>query len=216
MLDAFLNYLQEIDPIWIHFFLIFSTFTENVFPPWPGDTFIVFAGFLIYHNIISPITTYISTAIGNFIGAYLMYFMGQKILNLAHKIHDQIKIKWISNLLEAMISEDQMKKTEKWFNKWGFLFVVLSRFSAGIRYFVSIIAGITKMNLFLFSFGFLIGILIWNSLLLAGGYLLGENWKKILEWLKMYNLVISLIIIIGILIFILYRKKKQKHSNLYE
>jgi membrane protein DedA with SNARE-associated domain len=104
-----------------------------------------------------------------------------------------------------------MKKTEQWFDKWGFLFVVFSRFSAGIRYFVSIVAGITKMNLFLFSLGFLIGILIWNSLLLFGGYLLGENWKQILEWLRVYNIIITLLILLGITIFILYRRQKSKH-----
>jgi len=210
MLENFLSYLQQIDPIWIHLFLILSTFTENVFPPWPGDTFIVFAGFLMYHNIISPISTFISTTIGNFLGAYLMYFLGQKILQFAHTIHKKIRIKFISNLLESMISDNQMKKTEQWFEKWGFLFVVFSRFSAGIRYFVSIVAGITKMNIFLFSFAFLIGLLVWNSLLLFGGYLLGENWKQILEWLRIYNIFITLFIVLGITIFILYRKQKPK------
>jgi membrane protein DedA with SNARE-associated domain len=211
MLENILNYLLQIDPIWIHLFLVFSTFTENVFPPWPGDTFIVFAGFLMYHDILSPVATYISTTIGNFLGAYLMYFLGQKILQFAHSIHKKIHIKFLSNLLESMIADDQMKKTEQWFDKWGFLFVVFSRFSAGIRYFVSIVAGIIKMNIFLFSFSFLIGILIWNSLLLFGGYLLGENWKQILEWLRVYNIIITLLILLGITIFILYRRQKSKH-----
>jgi membrane protein DedA with SNARE-associated domain len=210
-MEFLLNFLQKIDPIWIHLFLIFSTFTENVFPPWPGDTFIVFAGFLMYHKVISPLTTYVSTTLGNFLGAYLMYFMGQKILEFAHFIHKKIKIKFLANLLESMISEEQMEKTQIWFNKWGFLFVVLSRFSAGIRYFVSIVAGITKMNFLLFSFGFLLGILIWNTLLFFGGYLLGENWKIILEWLKMYNILISIFIIM-IIFFIIYKKRTHKHS----
>jgi membrane protein DedA with SNARE-associated domain len=137
--------------------------------------------------------------------------MGQKILEFAHFIHKKIKIKFLANLLESMISEEQMEKTQIWFNKWGFLFVVLSRFSAGIRYFVSIVAGITKMNFLLFSFGFLLGILIWNTLLFFGGYLLGENWKIILEWLKMYNILISIFIIM-IIFFIIYKKRTHKHS----
>lgn len=205
MTEYLIDYIKNLNEFWIYLFLIFSTYTENVFPPWPGDTFIVFAGFLIYHDVLKPLETYLVTTIGNLLGAYTMYFLGEFILKLAHSVHKKLKIGWLSKILESMISDEQMKKAKYWFDKWGFLFVVLSRFSAGIRYFVSIIAGLTKMNFFIFSLAFFIGILIWNTLLFAGGYLLGENWSKILEWLKMYNIVIGVIILL-IIIFVIYNK----------
>lgn len=209
MIDSIIEFLIKVDPIWIYLFLIFSTFTENVFPPWPGDTFIVFSGFLMYYKILNPTMTFFITTLGNFIGAYLMYFLGEKILEFAHKSHQKIKFNFLRRLLENIISEENKIKTEALFKKWGFWFVLVSRFSAGIRYFVSIIAGITKMNLFVFSFAFFLAILIWNSLLFLGGYLLADNWKKVLEWLKYYNFTIGLIIflIIVLIIYIIYKKK---------
>ncbi|MFN3604490.1 MAG: DedA family protein [Leptonema sp. (in: bacteria)] len=183
---------------------MFSTFTENVFPPWPGDTFIVFSGFLMYHQILNPIWVYFFTTIGNFLGAFLMYFLGETILEFAHRFHKKVKIEFLRNLLETMISEEQKIKTERIFEKWGFWFVLVSRFSAGIRYFVSIIAGITKMNLSIFSFAFFVAVLIWNTILLLGGYILAENWEKALEWLRVYNYTIGILILV-VVIFLFYR-----------
>ncbi len=210
MVEDLLNFLSALNPFWIYVFLIISTFIENVFPPWPGDTFIVFSGFLFYYKILDPFWTFFVTTIGNILGAYLMYFLGEKILQFAHKFHQKVRIQVLKNLLESLISEEQKQKTEILFRKWGFWFVVFSRFSAGIRYFVSIIAGITRMNIFVFTFAFFIAIVIWNGILFWAGYILADHWKKALEWLKIYNYTIGLFILLLLIFFIYYIYKKNK------
>lgn len=208
MTEKIINFILEFNPFWIYVFLFFSTFTENVFPPWPGDTFIIFSGFLLYHKILDPFWTFFVTTLGNFLGAYLMYFLGETILDLAHKFHQKIQIKVLKSLLEGITAEEQKQRTEILFRNWGFWFVVVSRFSAGIRYFVSIIAGITKMNLFLFSFAFFIAVIIWNGILFWAGYFLADNWKKALEWLKLYNYTIgTFLLLIVVFLYILFIKE---------
>ncbi len=207
--------LEFVDPIWIHLFLMVSSFIETVFPPWPGDVFIVFSGVLMYYEVIKPLTGYISTLTGNIIGTILMYFLGNKIVAFAHQIHQKIKINFIKNLLESILDEKQKRRSERWIQKWGFWFVLISRFFAGVRYFVSIIAGITRMNFGLFFLSFSMGVILWNSVLFSGGFLLAENWKKFLEWLNVYNTLVGILLIILSFIFMLYihRKKKEKEHH---
>ncbi|MCS7204313.1 MAG: DedA family protein [Leptospiraceae bacterium] len=212
MVETIIQNLQNLNPLFIHLFLIASTFTENIFPVWPGDTFIVFAGFLIYHNVIDVFSTYLSTTIGNFIGAFTMYFFGKNILDFAHKTHSKIHTRFLRKALEDLISEKNLQTTQLWFQKWGFLFVAASRFFAGIRFFVSIFAGMMKLNLFYFSIAFFVGLLIWNSLLFAGGYILAENWRKVVEWIELYSYFIT-IFLISIIVFFIYIKMKLKQKS---
>lgn len=66
-----------------------------------------------------------------------------------------------------------VERTETMFIRWGVGLVVFGRILPGVRTLVSVPAGITRMNFGLFlgaSFG---GAYLWNTVLLAAGYLLG-------------------------------------------
>jgi membrane protein DedA with SNARE-associated domain len=86
---------------------------------------------------------------------------------------------------------------------------LISRFSAGIRFFVSIIAGISRMNLILFTITFSIGVLVWNSILIGGGYALGENWERILDWLRVYNIIVVAVLSLLVILFVIWRIRKR-------
>ena len=205
------NYLNELSATGVYIFLGFSAIMENIFPPYPGDTVTVFCGFLAAHKVITLPWAFVSVLAGNMIGAWVMYYAGEKFLMIARKFHSHInRPKFIKNTLAGLVSDEAMQKTNKWFQKSGVWVVLISRFSAGIRFFVSIVAGISKMNLVLFSFVFAIGVFIWNSILLIGGYALGDNWELILVALKVYNQVIISIIVLAFVLYIIYRIRKKK------
>lgn len=209
MTDKLLQSLPDLSGWMVHLFLVGSTIIENVFPPWPGDTFVVFAGMLTVQGIISFSGAILSTLIGNLIGAWIMFFAGEGLLALARSTHSKLKHGLLKWLLEELVSDTRMEKTEAWFRRWGAWFVMISRFSAGVRFFVSIIAGISRMNLLLFTVTFGIGATIWNLLLLSGGRLLAENWRRVLQWLQIYNLTAGILIaiLIVVLLWRVYRKQ---------
>jgi len=65
------------------------------------------------------------------------------------------------------------ERTEGMFMRWGVGLVMFGRILPGVRTMVSVPAGMTRMNFGLFfgaSFG---GAYLWNTLLVAVGYLLG-------------------------------------------
>jgi alkaline phosphatase len=64
-------------------------------------------------------------------------------------------------------------RAESMFTRWGVRLVMFGRILPGVRTLVSVPAGMTRMNFGLFfgaSFG---GAYVWNTLLVAAGYLLG-------------------------------------------
>jgi membrane protein DedA with SNARE-associated domain len=74
---------------------------------------------------------------------------------------------------------------------------------------VAIVAGLVRMNLLAFVMSFSAGVAIWNGLLLTGGYMLGENWQVILEWLQIYNVIVVSIIVCAILVLFMRSRKSN-------
>ncbi len=204
-------WLEKISPNLYWLFIFFSSFIENIFPPYPGDTVTVLGGYLVSREKLSLLAMANSVFIGSLLGALLMYYFGQKVLFfLTHTF----RIEFIAKELE----QDKFIRAQEWFKRNSFTTVVFSRFSAGIRFFVSIIARITQMNVFIFMFAFSLATIIWNTLLIWGGYSLGDNWLQVLEYLKIYNRVVITIIVLGVLFFLgykykIHRKKKKGHRT---
>ncbi|AXR65242.1 DedA family protein [Leptospira mayottensis] len=202
-----LNRFSETNPIFLWFFFAFSNFVENVFPPWPGDTITVFGGFLVARNLDSFgwLELITSTLAGNLLGAWVMYRFGQIFLHWVKEKEFPFK--------NSLYDEKSIEKTLSWFQKNSVLVVLFSRFSAGIRFFVSIVAGIVKMNSILFFGCFGVAVILWCGSLIVSGFYLGSHWEYVLGFLEIYNrIVIALIVLIAIL-FYWHRKRKTVTMN---
>lgn len=82
-----------------------------------------------------------------------------------------------------------------------------------IRSLISIPAGISKMKFSLFILYTTAGTLIWNTLLVCAGALLGNSWDKVLKFMDIYSKIIYIILgLIGVGIIILFIRKGQKPS----
>ena len=198
-------WLDQMPPAFYWVFIFFSSFVENIFPPYPGDTVTVLGGYLAGVRKISLAALAASVFLGSLSGAVVMYFFGQKVVVwLANKL----KIKAMSRILEGK----NFQKTQEWFEKYGFVAVLASRFSAGVRFFVSIVAGMAQMRLMNFIIAFSLATIVWNALLIFVGHALGENWPRVFEYLRLYNWCI-IAIVISLLCFIIYKKQKKKNLN---
>lgn len=204
--DSFLGRILELPPLVLWVFFCFSNFLENVFPPWPGDTVTVFSGFLSssQDSPLSFFSVVLATYFGNLLGALVMYFFGERILQFLKRS----KFPFLS----ALYQEENLRKTLVWFRKHEIVVVLLSRFSAGIRFFVSIVAGMSKMNIIKFVLLYSFAISLWCGLLLLGGSLLGSNWNQIIVMLSYYNRVIGFVILCFILYFLYKLRRKEIQS----
>ena len=77
-----------------------------------------------------------------------------------------------------------LSQTRKYFDKYGSRTLVISRFLPIVRTFASILAGISKMrweNYLLFN---VIGALAWIISLTGGGYLFGQRFPQIIDYVE--------------------------------
>ena len=107
------------------------------------------------------------------------------------------------------IKDETIFKMEEFFSKHGHISTFFGRLIPVVRQYISLPAGLSKMNLFVFSIYTSLGAGIWVIILTLLGYFLGGNEELLKEYL--HQIVISLLIIIAIFSFIYYLRVKNKN-----
>jgi membrane protein DedA with SNARE-associated domain len=177
--DGFLAYLNEAPPNWIYFFLFLGAFMENIVPPIPGDTLIVFGAYLAGMGVIRVAPAYVAMWVGSAAGCLAVYAIAYA------KGRD-----FFLRLEARFFDESNIETAETWFARYGSRIVIFNRFLPTVRAFVGIAAGIIRMNPLQMILYVLIGTFLWNSLLIYFGLMVGENWQLVIQVLKTYNQVV--------------------------
>lgn len=178
---------------------------ENIFPPIPSEVILLFGGFMTTYSELSIIIMIIFATLGSLIGAIILYYIG-RLLN-----KERLK-KIISGRIGRILrlKNSDIDKADQWFDTKGNKTVFFCRFIPIVRSLISIPAGMSEMPLGKFFLYTTFGSLIWNSVLIVIGALVGEKWESILNIFDTYShiVLILLIIIFLIAIYFFYNKKK--------
>lgn len=186
--------------IYAAFFLI--AYLENVLPPVPGDILVVFAGYLAADGILNFSVVWGLTTVSSVFGFMSMYYIGHK---WGEGIREQRSKFWMFKYLDFKY----MVRVQGWMNRWGHGVTLANRFMAGTRSVISLIAGITRMDIRYTILSSFISSLLWNFLLLGSGWLIQENWEKIGTYLSIYSWAILLLVVAFITWkLVKYRKKR--------
>jgi len=205
MVEYLENLFSEISPAMAYLILGISAFTENVLPPIPGDTVVVLGAYLVSIGQLNFWGVYATTTIGSVIGFVTMYYIGRKFGRSFIYKKSRSKI----------FKEDDIRKVEIWFGKWGYWVIVANRFLSGTRSVISLFAGLFHLNALLVIALSLASALIWNGLLLFAGMLVGKNWGIISDIISQYNkvLIALTIFIIGYFLYRKFYKNKTEETS---
>lgn len=179
---------------------------ENIFPPIPSEVILLFGGFMTTYTKLNIIFMIIASTLGSLIGAIVLYYIG-KIFN-----KERLK-KIISGKIGKILrlKNSDIDKADKWFDTKGNKTVFFCRFIPIVRSLISIPAGMSEMPIIKFLIYTTFGSLIWNTVLIITGKMVGNNWTKILTIFDTYSHIVLIIFIILfiILITIFYKKRKK-------
>lgn len=89
-----------------------------------------------------------------------------------------------------LITHADLDRADRWFATRGELTVFVARMIPGVRGFISIPAGIARMNVLRFSIFTFVGAFPWTFGLALGGYLLGANYDDIRSVTKPFDIPI--------------------------
>jgi membrane protein DedA with SNARE-associated domain len=104
-----------------------------------------------------------------------------------------------------LITRHEVEQAERWFARYGDRAVFISRVLPVIRTFISLPAGIARMNIWRFSILTFVGSFPWSLGLAWAGFLLGENWEQIRDWMRPADIPI-LIVLAALVAWYIYRR----------
>lgn len=179
---------------------------ENLFPPIPSELIMPFAGFTAARGDLSFFGVVIAGTIGSLIGALPWYYAGRalgckRLASWADK-HGR----WLT------MSGDEVKQANAWFARHCGKAVFFGRLVPAVRTLISVPAGIAEMSIARFLIYSALGTVLWNVVLAALGFKLGENYSKVAEFLDpITNGVIA--IIAAVYLYRVVRFKKPSVST---
>ena len=179
---------------------------ENIFPPIPSEVILTFGGFMTTKTSMGVVGVIGMATLGSVAGAVILYGIGS-ILNEERMIKIAMKYKILR------IKPEDIEKTMNWYRKYEYKTVFFCRMIPIVRSLISIPAGIGKMPLLPFIVLTTIGSLIWNTILVCAGAVLGEAWESILTYLDLYSNFVFLAISIGGGILALYSMKMKRKEG---
>ncbi|EAI8646273.1 TPA: DedA family protein [Campylobacter lari] len=199
MLGDIIDFLLALAKDWGYWGIIFLMFVESSFFPFPSEVVMIPAGYLAHQNELNFWLCLLCGTFGALLGAllnyYLCYFLGREVL---------LKIcKYFG------VNEAKFAQFEAFFNKHGEISTFSGRLIPGLRQYISLPAGLARMNLKKFIFYTSLGAGIWCLILLILGYVLGQNEDLIKEYLHFVIIacIIFATMIVAIYIYIQKRKK---------
>lgn len=174
---------------------------ESACIPIPSEIIMTFSGYVVWQGTTNMTLLGITLigAVGNLIGSLIAYFVGLK----GGRPFLEKYGKYI------LISHSKLELADRWFERYGWEAVLISRMLPVIRTFISLPAGIANMDLKKFSLYTFLGSLPWSFALAYIGVQLGPNWDLI----KSYFHIMDIGVFIGILGLIVYMVLKYRSNS---
>lgn len=173
---------------------------ESALIPIPSEATMLFAGFNVSEGNYPFWAAVLVGSVANVIGSWIAYAIGyfgrmDVIEKHGKKLH---------------ITPHHLAITDNWFQKHGAATVFWARCLPIVRTFISLPAGVAKMNFWKFTIYTFLGCIPWMMMLTGIGYYAGENWEKWKDKLHYVDYAVALIIIgIAIWLFIRWRNNRK-------
>lgn len=176
-------------------------FLENVFPPIPSEVVLPVAGVVAGMGRHSFATMLVWALVGGLLGAYLLYGVGYLVGP------DRVR-HWCERV--PLLDVEDFDKSLDWFARHGQSGIFLARMVPGVRSLISIPAGIYRMSLLKFTLLTASGSTIWNTIFIAAGFYLGENWHVIEPYTDLFSNLVAVTIVILLAWFVVTRLRRNR------
>ncbi len=96
----------------------------------------------------------------------------------------------------VLVSSHDLDLADRWFQRWGALTVFGSRLLPVVRTFIRVPAGISRMPIWQFTAYTFAGSFPWSLGLAWAGFMLGDNWEDLRDWMRPADIPILIVILI--------------------
>ncbi|HZC04456.1 MAG TPA: DedA family protein [Ktedonobacterales bacterium] len=179
-MQSFISGLGQVPSPLIDLFVFIWLAAESCGVPLPNELVLLLAGSIAAQrgDPVGMVELALIATVGSLVGASAAYFIGARggraaILRFGRYVR---------------LDERRLDMVEQWFARSGALAIGVSRITPFVRTVSSFPAGILRMPLRIFYSATLIGSLLWCSVLVAVGYLLGVHYMVAVKLIEQYTL----------------------------
>jgi len=182
----FTQEIAELNPVFAYIFFLISAILQILFPPYPGDTVLVFEGYLASKKLYNIYLITFNAITGTFLSCLLLY-------HISYKLGDRV---FDVAFINKYFSRDKVDRLVQWFKKYGSFAIVVSKFIPGIGSLTMIVAGTFKVPRLKAYTAMAVASVLHNSLLVFIGKTAGDNIELIEKLFARYNIIIIIMILI--------------------
>ncbi|MDD1743588.1 MAG: DedA family protein [Methanomassiliicoccales archaeon] len=175
-----------------------AMFVEGIFTPIPSELIMPFAGYLASTGHFFLPLVIVVGSLGAVCGSSVAYGIARLVGRPVVKRYGRF----------IFLDDKKVDRADAWFKRWGNWGILIGHALPGIRSVISFPAGIFKMDFKRFVIFTFLGALIWNTVLVSAGYLLGELYIGFWKALEGWDIVILAAAILGVAGYLLYQRKK--------
>jgi membrane protein DedA with SNARE-associated domain len=175
------------------------TLVEVFFPPIPSEIVLPLAGFLSGQGRLSLLAAIIASTLGSTVGSLALYQLAATWGN--------DRVRRLLGRIPLMDTGD-LDRAEDWFDRHDRASVFIGRLVPGVRSLISLPAGFRGMNLRSFVALTVLGSAVWNTLLITGGYVLGNQWRTVGRYSDWLNYAVLAVLLGGVVWFVWSRRDR--------
>jgi membrane protein DedA with SNARE-associated domain len=167
--------------------------------PFPEDTTLILAGFLIAQGVTRVLPTLLVVYAGLLITDFSLYLAGKKY---GRQVIEHRR-------LQKIISHDKLCMLEEKFKRWGVLVVFFGRHLLGVRAQVFLVAGVMRMPAIKFLTADAASAILTVTLMVGIGYLGGNSMEVLKKDIGRIEHVAVVLLVMLMIIWIIFRYLKS-------
>lgn len=167
------TWIVDLVATWGYSGIFLMMFVESSFVPFPSEVAMIPAGYLASQGQMSATLAVIAGIAGSLCGALLNY---QLALRLGLPVLERVGRYFL-------LRPESFEAAERYFENHGEVTTFVARLIPGVRQLISVPAGLARMNIPRFLLYTGLGAGIWSTILVALGYVAGEQeelWRPLL------------------------------------
>ena len=182
--------------------IIVMMFLESSFFPFPSEVVVPPAGYLAARGEMSLTLVILAGIGGSLLGALFNYWLA---------------VMWGRPFFEkygryVFVSKDSLDKADRFFVEPGHISTFIGRLLPGIRQYISLPAGIARMNLPLFAAFTGLGAGLWVIVLALVGYYIGNNQELVQHYLHQILLGIGIFAVVLVAGYVFLKRRAQREA----
>ena len=203
-MHAIIDWIVQTVGVLGYFGIFIMMLIESSIFPLPSEVVMIPAGYLCAKGEMELWIVILLGTLGSIAGALLNYYLAVKlgrklILKYGHYV---------------FFTPATLEKVEVFFKTHGSFSTFIGRLIPVIRHYISLPAGLARMNLGIFCFYTGFGAGIWVSILTFLGYFFGQNEALLNEHLHTISIAVIIFIVMVAAIYTWLHKKKERKNRI--